>query len=72
MTEDRCTIRIKSPVPVTDADVAAAIRGGALQQIFVHRGTNFVDVTFVHADDVLAFVEWANATPFYVGGRRVS
>lgn len=70
--QKRCTVRIKPPVAVTHADVTAAVRGGALLQIFVHHDTNCVDVTFVSPDDAVAFLEWAQRSQFYVAGRRVS
>lgn len=60
------------PVPVTHAQVAAAVRGGALLQIYLQRFRNQVNVTFARSEDAAAFFEYTQSGPFYVAGRLVS
>ena len=66
------TVMLKLPVPVSHADVVAAVRGGALQQIFIYRKINYVDVSFVKPEEALAFLNWTIDGPFSVAGHPVS
>lgn len=60
------------PIPVTHAQVVAAVRGGALLQIYIQRFSNQVNVTFARAKDAAAFIEYAQSAPFYVAERLVN
>lgn len=60
------------PIPVTHAQVAAAVRGGTLLQIYIQRFSNQVNVTFARAEDAATFIEYAQSAPFYVAQRLVS
>lgn len=66
------TITIKTPVPVTHAEIVAVVRGGALSRVFVKRQENQVDVSFVRAADASAFLQWTRTFPLIVAGKRVS
>lgn len=70
--QSRSTVMLKPPVAVTHPQVVAAVRGGALQQIFIYRGTNYVDVSFINPDHALAFLKWASDAPLHVAGHQVS
>lgn len=60
------------PVPVTHAQVAAAVRGGPLIQIYLQRNSNQVNVTFAHPEAAAALITHAESTPFYVAGHKVN
>ncbi|KAJ5368595.1 uncharacterized protein N7496_008355 [Penicillium cataractarum] len=58
------------PVPVTHAQVAAAVRGGPLIQIYLQRNSNQVNVTFAHPEAAAALITHAESTHFYVAGHK--
>ncbi|CEJ59187.1 hypothetical protein PMG11_07820 [Penicillium brasilianum] len=60
------------PVPVTHAQVAAAVRGGALIQIYLQRRSNQVNITFANHEHAVAFVTHTDSTPFFVAGRETT
>lgn len=66
------TVTIETSVPVTHADIAAAVRGGPLAQIFIRRRQNMANVSFIRAEDAGAFMHWAQRFPLIVAGKRVS
>ncbi|KAF3389164.1 hypothetical protein F1880_003373 [Penicillium rolfsii] len=66
------TVILLPPARITHAQVAAAVRGGPLIQIFRQRLSDQVNVTFARSEDATGFLAHTKSGPFYVGGHLVS